>query len=116
MVARFKSGVLEDTQIEGQFSQDVNTTTGLTFGLRGGFFTLNERIDVIADSTVTLADDDTNFVYVDWSVTPAVTAARITEWPEDEYVPCYKVVTASGVITSVENWRIRAITFQEAAP
>lgn len=116
MVMRFNTGLLEDEQIEGQFSQDVDTTTGLTFGLRGGFFTFNDRIDVLADSTVTLTDDDTNFVYIDWSVTPAITAVRITDWPDEEYVPCYKVVTASGVITSVEEWRIRAITFQEAAP
>lgn len=107
MVARFKTGLLEDTQLAGQFSQELDTTSGLVFGLRAGFFTLDNRLDVIAASTLTLADDDVNFVYIDWSVTPAVTAARITDWPGDEFTPCFKVTTASGVITVIEDWRVR---------
>lgn len=113
MVARFKTGLLEDTQIAGQFSQDVNTTTGLTFGMRAGFFTLNNRLDEISASTVTLTDDDINFVYIDWSVTPAVMRVAITEWPSVEYTPCYKVTTVSGAITNIESWRVRSTSVNE---
>lgn len=115
MVARFKTGLLEDTQIAGQFSQDVSTTTGLTFGLRGGFFTLDNRLDIIADSTITLTDDDVNFVYIDWLVTPAVIVTRLSDFPDDQYTPCYKVTTASGVITVIEDWRIRSVSVNEPA-
>lgn len=113
MVARFKSGLLEDTQMAGQFSQVLDTTTALTFGIRGGFFTLNDRLEELSDTTLALTDDETNFVYIDWSVTPAVMATRLTDFPSNEYTPCFVVVTVSGVITSIEDWRTRVISVND---
>ncbi len=110
MVARFKTALLEDTQIAGQFSHDRGTTTGLTFGIRAGFFLLDNRVEAINASTTALVDNDTNFVYINWTPTPAVIATRLTDWPTDKYTPCYKVTTVSGAITSIEDWRVRSIS------
>ena len=110
---RFNTGLLENTQVEKQYSQDEATTTGLTLGLRGGFFSYNDRVEVIAASTTALVDDDVNFVYINWLVTPAVIATQLTAFPALQYVPLYRVTTASGVITAVENWRVRTTSIKD---
>ncbi len=105
MVTRFTGGLLEDTVIEKQFSQDVGTTTGLTFGMRGGFVVLADTVTDIADSTTILTDDDTNYIYINLISTPVLAVALSI--PGNDSIMLYAVATASGVIASVTSWRTR---------
>lgn len=104
-VTRFTGGLLENTLIERQFAQDPLTTTGLTFGMNGGFISLGVVVTEIPDSTTVLTDDDINFLYIDISSIPTITVALSN--PTEDALMLYEIVTASGVITGVTSWRTR---------
>jgi hypothetical protein len=85
------------------------TTTGLTFGYIGG------RLDStsVANGTVTLADSATNYVVANRSTGAVTVSAATTNWDlQTSYMRLYKVVTASGAISSYEDHR----TALNAAP
>ncbi len=105
MVTKFTSNLLENTVVEKQFSQDVGTTTGLTWGMRGGFVVLADTVTTIADSTTVLTDDDTNYIYISLISTPVLAVALSI--PGNDAIMLYSIVTASGVISSITPWRTR---------
>lgn len=105
MVTKFTGGLLENTHIAKQFSQDVVTTSGLTFGMRGGFMSLGSTVTEIAASTTLLTDDLTNYIYIDISGTPVIAVDILL--PEDDALMLFTIVTVSGEITTIDSWRTR---------
>lgn len=92
------SNLVSTSHFMSQFALDPATTTGLTLGFTAGFNSLGSTVNAIAASTVTLVDDATNWVhlhetFIDASVLPSLPSVL------------YKVVTASGVITSITDHR-----------
>lgn len=77
-------------------------TTGLTWGYCGGRWGGFS----VAPGTLTLTDDDDNYIVVEIATgTPSVSTAT-TNWDDDtNYVRVYKITTASGVVTAVEDHR-----------
>ena len=74
------------------FDENSTTTTGLTWGYKGGLFRNDNTITTVADGTVSLNDDTTNYVEVGsdgvvYVVTGSFTSGRI---------PIRTVLTASG--------------------
>ena len=83
------------------FSAKAATTTGLTWGYYGGNIRTDNTITTVADGTVALTDDATNYIEVDsagtfYANTSAFTAGRI---------PIRQVVCASGVQTTSTDKR-----------
>ena len=83
----------------GAFSQEADTTTGLTFGYYGGSVYNGSTNVVTAAGTIALTASATNYVEVDnagvvHANTVSFTAGRL---------PLYTVVTSSGAITTVTN-------------
>lgn len=77
-------------------------TTGLTWGYCagrwGGF--------AIAAGTLTLTDDAANYIVVAIATGVASVSTATTNWDDDaNYVRVYKVTTASGAVTAVEDHR-----------
>lgn len=90
---------VQDSEIFSHFLYDPATTTGLTFGYQAGQLTTSTGALTIAAGTEALTDDDVNFVYVSGTlVSSAVTTTAAT------YM-LYRVTTASGVITLIEDLR-----------
>lgn len=89
------------------------TTTGLTLGYIGG------RLDgaAIANGTVALTDAATNYV-VAHRTTGAVSASTATtNWNDQAtYARLYKLVTASGAISSYEDHRMMLNPANASAP
>lgn len=83
---------------------DIKSISGLNVDLYGGFLRLfNGDAADLSDISLTLDDDETNFVEMQRS-TGAVTFNN-TEFTLNSRQPLYKVVTASGVITSIVDCR-----------
>jgi hypothetical protein len=93
---------LTDAASQAMFGgRDRVPTTGLTFGLMRGAFTDDAVISTLADTTVTLTDNTTNYVEVDDAGAISVNASAFTPGR----APLYTVVTASGVVTSYTDHR-----------
>jgi hypothetical protein len=78
------------------------TTTGLTFGYIGG------RLDgtAVSNGTVTLTDATTNYVVANRTTGAVSVSTATTNWNnQTDYARLYKVVTASGAISSYEDHR-----------
>ena len=90
---------LVTTQVHSGLIVDAATTTGLTFGFKAGILLARTPVTVAA-GTVTLADDTTNFVYIQSDA-----VADGTSVPSDATHLLYEVVTASGVITTITDLR-----------
>lgn len=83
------------------FGRRATTTTGLTWGYYGGVILVSTTYTRVTNGTIALTDNATNYLEVNTSGvlvanTSAFTAGRI---------PCYKIVTSGGVVTSYEDWR-----------
>lgn len=89
------------------FSQDVDTTIGLTFGIEEGTFTRGRNLLVsMVAGTVVLNDDGTNIVYIDTTSGSETFGVDLNgAEPTTNIIPIFKVITASGAITSVEDLR-----------
>ena len=95
----------ENAGFSGSFGVDAATTTGLTFGYTAGYIVgISGRTDVSA-GTVSLTDDATNWVYT----TSSSVATNSGSAPTLATV-LYKVVTASGAITSIIDYRGAIVT------
>ena len=78
------------------------TTTGLTFGYIGGRF----GSAPIANGTVSLTDDDDNYIVADRSDGSVSVSTATTDWDDEAgYVRLYKVTTEDGTIDSYEDHR-----------
>lgn len=78
------------------------TTSGLTFGYIGG------RLEstAISNGTVTLTDAATNYIVAHRSTGAVSVSTATTNWDnQSTYARLYKVVTASGAISSYEDHR-----------
>lgn len=93
-------GAVSRSTINDKFKYDPATTTGLTFGFDGATYALGPNPVIVAAGTVLLTDDATNIVEV--SSGGVVSAVVIGS---EGQVPLYKVVTASGVITTITDLR-----------
>ena len=94
-----ESEIVMNTQFAGNFSIDRQTTAGLTLGINAGVNTSGATIHNIAATTVDLTDDATNYVFL--------AQDTIAASPTVPDVPgtLYKVTTASGAITAIEDHR-----------
>lgn len=96
------SASLSHIIIEPQsFAVQPDQTTGLTFRIRGGTISVAGVPVGVTNPTLTLADNTTNFVEVDPAGVVSVNATSFTVGRA--YL--YKVVTSSGKITAVQDWR-----------
>lgn len=92
------SEIVSTSHFMSQFSIDQSATSGLVLGHTGGINTVGSTIYTIPAGTVTLSDDETNWVYVAQDgvfagISPAIPGVL------------YKVVVASGAITSITDAR-----------
>lgn len=99
--------LVQDLPIGGQFAVDQTTTTGLTFGFRSGLKVTGDTRVVIATGTVALTDDATNWVHITASTVTVNSGATPTEGHL-----LYKVITASGVITTITDLRGCIVTVE----
>lgn len=77
-------------------------TTGLTWGYCGGRW---GGVSISA-GTLTLADDETNYIVVEIATGAVSVSTSTTNWNNDaDYVRVYKVTTASGAVTAAEDHR-----------
>jgi len=79
-----------------------STTTALTWGYYGGRWGGFS----ITDDTLTLTDASANYVVVAIATGVISVATASTNWDNDtDYVRVYKITTAAGVVTAVEDHR-----------
>jgi hypothetical protein len=97
--------MVENLPFSGNLSIDADTTTGLTLGYTAGYIVNKSTRTAVSAGTVALTDDATNWIYEDKTVVlvnagAAPTLATIL----------YKVITASGIITSITDYRGATVT------
>lgn len=83
------------------FAQRSSTTSGLTFGYRGGRLRNDNTVYVVSNGTVDLAADSTNYVEVDDSGSVSVNSSGFSSGR----VPLYEVETDADSITGVDDQR-----------
>jgi hypothetical protein len=83
------------------WSNNVSTTTGLTYGYHGGPVFTSGAFSMIADGTVALTDNATNYVErtIDGTVSKNTSAFSAGS------LPMAKVTTVSGAITTLQDFR-----------
>jgi hypothetical protein len=85
----------------GIFGKRQPATSGLTWAYYGGFYNGN----TIADGTVALTNNATNYVSVLRSSGVVSVSTATTNWTDASYAQLYKVVTSAGAVTTVEDHR-----------
>lgn len=79
------------------YGQDPRTTTGLTWGYIGGIY----RGTTVADGTVALTDNATNYVVAARSTGVVSVSTSTTNWNDTAtYDKVRKITTASGVVAA----------------
>lgn len=87
----------------------ASTSAGLTFGYYGGVVTLDDgSLLQIANGTKTLTDAATNYIELDTS--DGTVDLNTSAWTGATKKRLYKIIVASGVITSYEDWRTSGAT------
>ncbi len=90
------------------FNPDPDTTTGLTWGYKGGVALDEGVVTTIPDGTLTLADNSQNIVYLSYAGTPTVSSATVnSKPPQGTSVFLQIVTTVNGSIDNVldlRNW------------
>lgn len=92
--------ILEALLIE-QWGQERATTTGLTWGYHGGIVLSSGAPNRVADSTIALTDDATNYVERDRAGTVSVNQSAFSA----DKIPMAQVTTVSGSITAIIDTR-----------
>lgn len=85
----------------GIFSHRPAGTAGLTWGFYGGYINLDGTLTSIANSTLALTNNATNYVETNRS---GVVSANSSGFSADKW-PLYEIVTISGVITAMNDRR-----------
>ena len=106
MVTKLSSTVVA-TPDEEAFKQDRTTTTGLVFGVKGGMYVRTASIFTVLDTTVTLADDSTNAVYL---TNTGTIGTFLTGSEPANSLRLFQVVTVTGAITAITDQRVRNMT------
>lgn len=96
-----KSAVLDDSPFYGDLAPDPATITGLTFGYTAGVFVDGDSFATISAGTEALTDDATNIVFRDG----AIMGSAVSGSESNEVKRIYRITTASGVITVIEDIR-----------
>lgn len=93
-------GRLDDFALD-QWAYDRYTSSGLTYGHRGGVIVSGGAYALIAAGTVALTNNTINYVHRD--AAGAVTVSTVGF--DAAKTPMAKVTTQSGEITALEDWR-----------
>jgi hypothetical protein len=101
-----KINELIEGSINGSFDQDIDATTGLTFGLKEGKLRLGSQVVTVANDTITIPASDVSIVvlYTD----PSVNEIRVYDEaavPPSNVIPLFKVTTDATDITEIEDLR-----------
>jgi hypothetical protein len=91
--------------IESQFSQDVFTTSGLTFGIKAGIYVNGTVVTNFADTTVTLTDNAFNQIYIDIADLTSIKVAAAA--PVTNTLMLFEVTVVAGAITNTIDLRNR---------
>lgn len=91
---------MRDLPMGGNFAVDQTTTTGLTFGLRAGVIVQGTGRTAVVAGTLTLTDNATNWVCIGGTAVVVNSGAT----PNKGSI-LYKVITVSGVITTITDLR-----------
>lgn len=84
------------------YALDPATTTGLTWGYIGGWLGDNQ----VANGTVTLTDDDDNYIVAAIATGVVSVSTATTNWDNDtDYLRLYQVTTVGGAIDEYEDRR-----------
>lgn len=88
-----------------QFAERAAAHTGLTFGYYGGTIVSDNKVAALADGTILLTDNATNYieVYIDASNVGQI-VANTTGFTSGR-MPLFKVITATGTISTVTDYR-----------
>ncbi len=86
------------------FGKNPATTTGLIWGYYGGLYLGN----TVANGTVTLTDDDYNWVVVERSTGDISVSTDDSNATDALYAAIYKVTAVAGVVTDVLDLRMDA--------
>lgn len=93
---------LETLEHQAVYGKDHATTTGLVWGYYGGRWGGFS----IADGTVSLTNTTTNYLVVAIATGVLSTSTATTNWNDGtNYARVYKITTAGGVVTGVEDHR-----------
>lgn len=83
----------------GAFSQDGDTTTGLTFGYKEGRLFNAGTLVTVSASTIALTNNTTNYVEVSAAGVVSVNTSGFTAGR----IPLYQILTSGGAIVTVTN-------------
>lgn len=95
-----------DAAAPAHFAQDVAATSGLTYGYLAGVVVTGGVLTLVAGGTIALTDNATNYIE---RTGAGVVSKSTSGWTSAKYAMA-KVVCASGVMTSIEDWRCFAAT------
>lgn len=84
------------------FGKRQPATSGLTWGYYGGRWSGS----TVADGTLTLTDASANYIVVEKATGTISTSTSTTNWNDSDYGRVYKITTAGGLVTAVEDHRI----------
>lgn len=84
------------------FAKNPVTSSGLTWGYKGGQIVVNGVLTTIADGTVTLTASSTNHV----GVTQAGVVAVAVTTASALHIPLYTVVTGTSTVTTATDVRV----------
>lgn len=91
----------ESLAIAALFGKRQPVTLGLVWGYWGGLY----NGTTVADGTVTLANNATNYVVVNRFTGAVSVASTTTNWADSAYARLYKVTTVSSAVTAVVDHR-----------
>jgi hypothetical protein len=99
----------ETVSAAGIYGKKHTTTSGLTWGFYGGRYNGN----TVADGTVTLTDDATNYLVILRSTGVVSVSTATTNSLSSLYARLYKVTTVDGAVTDVldERWEANGLLF-----
>lgn len=86
----------------GLFGKKATTTSGLTFGYYGGFLQIDGVHTSVADGTVTLTNNATNYVEATRSGTVSANTSAFTAGR----IPLFTIVTSGGAQADPTDYRI----------
>jgi hypothetical protein len=94
------------------WGRHASACSGLTWAYYGGVFAVSNVPTLIANGTLTMTNNATNYIYVDSSGTVHITSSAPTGWPgpltPSTNIALYDVTVASGFTTGWNDWRYGA--------